>query len=313
MKQLSIKSPAFLYLEQSFGQWLHSLGYAPKTVYQLPIHVREFFFYLESQGHTQIKDIDIPVIRAYYTYLSERANTRRSGALSNNYLNGHLNAIDKLLDYLRNKGKLILPATNIKREEKLAQPIHPLTPKQITQLYEATQQYEPQQPVLAKRDRAMLAVYYDGGLRRNEGVQLDVKDVNMDTRVLHVRYGKNNKQRLVPFHTHTAKYLSEYRHTVRIRLLKHHTSEQAFFLNKHGGRLRAIDMRRRLKFIQQHCTDTELRTKKLYIHLLRHSIATHLLQNGMPIENIARFLGHRSLESTQLYTHLASVLEPDAL
>ncbi|NCA80760.1 MAG: hypothetical protein EOM76_11370 [Sphingobacteriia bacterium] len=60
----------------------------------------------------------------------------------------------------------------------------------------------------------------------------------------------------------------------------------------------------KLKYLQNHCQDENIQAKRLSLHVLRHSIATHLLQNGMSIENIALFLGHSSLDTTQIYTHL---------
>lgn len=261
---------------------------------------------MECQGHSQISDIDTPFIHEYYAELSQRKNHRRGGGLSNNYLNLHLISLDKMLDYLRQKGKLILPALDIPHEEELARPVIPLTQEQVIKLYEATKRYELQLPALAKRDRAMLAIFYDCGLRRNEGHKLDIKDINFDTRLVHVRYGKNSQQRFVPFNAHTAKHLYDYRYEARARLLSYHSKESAFFISNRGGRLRGEDMARRLDYIQQHCYDTELKNLNLYLHLLRHSIATHLMQNGMPLENISRFLGHHSLSSTQVYTHLAN-------
>ena len=62
----------------------------------------------------------------------------------------------------------------------------------------------------------------------------------------------------------------------------------------------------RLKILQQRTDDLQLQEKNVRLHVLRHSIATHLLSNGMPLENISRFLGHNSLESTQVYTHLVN-------
>ena len=314
MNSLPITSPAFTYLLNDFTHWLDVLGYAPSTTRQLPLAVREFLHYLEhlpadrhGQNITQIAQIDIPLIRSYYSQLADRKNKKRAGGLSNNYLNLHLLAIEKLLDYLRQKGKLILPKTGIPREEEIAAPVIPLSAEQVALLYQATHFYEANKKPYALRDRAMLAIYYDCGLRRNEGVMLDCKDINFDSRLVHVRHGKNNLQRFVPFSKATAKFLLDYRYEGRSRFARKPGSDtQAFFLDKHGQRIKGKELNRRLSFIQSHCQDAELKHKRLHLHLLRHSIATHLLQNGMAIENISTFLGHTTLESTQLYTHLAN-------
>jgi integrase/recombinase XerD len=88
-------------------------------------------------------------------------------------------------------------------------------------------------------------------------------------------------------------YIYNFRHQLKLnhnRLFIH--CEQALLLN--------------LKYLKNICNDENIKAKRITFHLLRHSIATHLLQNGMSIENIALFLGHSSLDSTQIYTHLAN-------
>ena len=77
-----------------------------------------------------------------------------------------------------------------------------------------------------------------------------------------------------------------------------------FFVSQRGLRMNGQSMLLRLKILIQRVDNTELQSKEVGLHTLRHSIATHLLQNGMKLEAIAKFLGHSSLESTQIYTHL---------
>jgi integrase/recombinase XerD len=149
----------------------------------------------------------------------------------------------------------------------------------------------------------MLVVYYSCGLRRNEGVQLTIDDVNLDTKLLHVRKGKNYKERYVPFNKANARYLQDYIHEYRPQLIKT-KKESRLFINTTGKPLSGGTLYTRLKLLQQQSSDATLQQKNIGLHTLRHSIATHLLQNGMPLEKIARFLGHASLDTTQLYTQL---------
>jgi integrase/recombinase XerD len=81
-------------------------------------------------------------------------------------------------------------------------------------------------------------------------------------------------------------------------------NEGAFFISQRGKRMDTQSMALRLKMLQERSDDIALKEKNVRLHVLRHSIATHLLQNGMSLEKIGRFLGHSSLESTQVYTHL---------
>ena len=149
----------------------------------------------------------------------------------------------------------------------------------------------------------MLTVFYSCGLRRNEGVNLSIDDINFDTRIIHVRKGKNYKERLVPFSKTSLKYLQEWIYDYRIQLIKSQ-KEGALFIGNSGKPINGGSLYRRFKQIQQLVENAELRTKEIGLHTLRHSIATHLLQNGMELQKIQRFLGHASLETTQIYTHL---------
>lgn len=305
MKKLPLASPHLEYVEKSFREWLDILGYAPSTVYGLPNYVRELFYYLERQGIGQVAQLEAEHIRTHYGQLKERANQRRGGGLSNAYLNKHLQALYKFSEYLRQSGRRSLPPLKLDWEAGDSEEITVLSQEEIKQLYAATvtENEGSRQEALNARDRAALTVFYGCGLRRNEGYWLDISDINFDRQLLHVRKGKNYKERLVPFGKASAKHLEEYVYDWRPLLAKD-KKEEAFFISRHGRRMETQSLALRLKLLQQRTNNTELQEKNVRLHVLRHSIATHLLQNGMSLEKISRFLGHSSLESTQVYTHL---------
>lgn len=308
MKNLPIKSENFQYIEKSFKEWLDILGYAPSTIYSLPLHIRELFHWLEQQGCTQIKQLTVPLIKTYYEQLKIRSNKRRGGGLSNAYLNKHLQALYKFSEYLRQSGRLTLPYLGIEWETDDTKTIHWLTQEEIKELYKVTYGFNENtnlEPYNA-RDRAMLTIFYGCGLRRNEGYHLDLSDINFDRQILHVRKGKAYKERFVPFNKTNSQYLQEYLYDARPQLVKD-GKQNAFFISQRGVRMQAQTMALRLKLLQQRSENLELQQKDVRLHVLRHSIATHLLQNGMSLEKISRFLGHNSLESTQVYTHLVEV------
>lgn len=305
MKKLSVKSQSFQYIEKSFREWLDVLGYAQSTVYQMPNSLREFFYYLEQNDITQITQLEVKQIREYYAQLKTRSNTRRGGGLSNSYLNKHLQMLYKFSEYLRQSGRMVLPALNIEWEENDTEEIEYLTQDEIKELFTATYGYNEgtQLEPLNSRDRAILCIFYGCGLRRNEGRHLDLSDINFDRQIIHVRKGKAYKERFVPFNKSLAKHLQEYVYDARPQLVKD-KREEAFFISQRGTRMDSMSMGLRLKLLQQRTDNIELQNKNVRLHVLRHSIATHFLQNGMSLEKIARFLGHASLESTQVYTHL---------
>jgi integrase/recombinase XerD len=307
MKNLSLNNPHFEFIERSFKEWLDILGYSHHTIYNLPNHIRELLYYLEQNGIHHIRQLEVKHIREFYQQLKCRSNQRHSGGLSNSYLNKHLQALYKFTDYLRQSGKIVLPALSIDWEADDSQEITVLTPDEIKLLYKATEGYNINtelEPFNA-RDRTILTIYYSCGLRRNEGYHLNLADINFDRRILRVRKGKNYKERLVPFNKTNAEYLQEYVYDWRPIIVKD-KKDPAFFISQRGTRMDTQSMALRLKLLQQRTDDINLQQKNVRLHVLRHSIATHLLQNGMDLEKIARFLGHSSLESTQIYTHLVN-------
>ena len=196
MKSLPLKNPSFRYVEKSFKDWLDIQGFAATTVYNLPTHIRELLHYLESQGINHIKELEVKHIYAHYEKLKERTHQRRSGGLSNGHLNKHIQALRKFTDYLRKVGRIQLPALKLDNEEENHK-ITFLTEEEIKELFNATEK-RPERPSVSEetllamqaRDRAMLAVYYGCGLRRNEGVHLNLSDINFDKSILHVRKGE---------------------------------------------------------------------------------------------------------------------------
>lgn len=312
MKQLPVKSPAYKYIEQSFAEWLDILGYAEQTVYNLPCYLRGFLHWLEQHGKTQLRDITAELMRDYYyNHVKGRSNVRKAGALSNGHLNKYLQTLYKFCDYLRQSGRLTLAPLGIRWEEKSREKTPVLTEEEVKQLYKACDIYpalherKPQwfYPAMALRDKAMLTVYYGCGLRRNEGIYLDINDILWDRQLLFVKKGKNYKERFVPISKAGLKHLETYLYDSRPLFIRTE-KEERLFINERGKPVSGQSMILRLNLLVQRTENAVLQEKEAGLHTLRHSIATHLLANGMKLEKIKDFLGHSSLESTQIYTHL---------
>lgn len=303
MKLLPINTPAYRYIEKSFREWLDIMGYTPASVYQMPSYIREMLHYMENNAVTSIKEITNKKIKEYYNHLRMRPNMRRGGGLTGATLNGHLNAILRFMDYLRQSGRLELPYLKIPREMKGTEEVTALTQEEIGQLYKACECDNPWQEKYALRDKAILAILYGCGLRRNEAYNLDVSDILFDRSLVYVRKGKNYKERFVPMVKTNQNYLQEYLYDGRPLFLRDGKTD-AFFISKQKTRMQGQSMLHRLNILIVRTANEQLMEKEISLHTLRHSIATHFLENGMDVESIARFLGHSSLESTQIYTHL---------
>jgi integrase/recombinase XerD len=310
MKQLTLQSEAYRYIIASFKEWLQTIGYSEQTVYQLPNYIQEFLFYAESKGYAGLWQINNDLIKEHYYKLKLRTNTRKGGGLSNSYLNKHLQAFEKFSDYLRQNGRLLLPKLDIQTEENNSAITDILTQEEIKLLFKITyESYEQQKndrgivyyEAMQLRDRAMLCIFYGCGLRRNEVVHLDINDIHFEKSVVHVRKGKGYKERMVPITKQSIEHLQNYLYDARPYFCN--DKNEAFFVTHYGKRLGGTMMLRRLQQLIQLTGNAELIQKDIHLHTLRHSIATHLLQNGMKLERIKEFLGHSSLESTQIYTH----------
>jgi integrase/recombinase XerD len=309
MKKLKLQNESYKLFVANYKEWLDILGYAESTVYALPIHLQEFFYYLEQNHIKNINQITTKTVKEYYSYLQQRANETRNGGLSKSYLNKHQQALKKFKEYLQNhnyKGfNLHLKSEKQPTEEKL----NILTQSEIKALFNATK-YSHSESRFRLRDKAILTILYSCGLRRTEAVSLDISDVFFDKERILVRKGKNYKERFVPINRKNAEILEDYIFEGRPEFYNSKDSE-ALFISQQGKRLNGMSFANRLKAIVQATNNKNIVEKQITLHILRHSIATHLLQQEVPLESIKTFLGHSSLESTQIYTHLLKTIEND--
>lgn len=286
-------------LIQSFEKWLQTLGYAQSTVYASGRFVTDFFFYLKLLQITEIESIEPQTILNYHHHLQTRPHKKKPGALSQNSITSNINALKRFSRYLQQTGKPFFEV-NLKTQTDKEPPKTILTKEEIRQLYKACAN-----DTLGIRDRAMLSIYYGCGLRRSEGVNLDVKDILLKEKLVFVRSGKGNRERYVPMGTSVREDLENYIYSAREKLLSYkQIHEPALLVSAQGRRLCGTQALERLHRLVK----TAKIPKSVGLHTLRHSIATHLLQSGMTLEEVSRFLGHSSLESTQIYTHVINEL-----
>lgn len=317
MRHLEIKSAQYTFLLQNFKQWLDIIGYAETTVNSLPDHVQELLHFLEQKNITQITQVKARHISDFCNYLKGRKNQTQGGGLSTSHINKALQAVNTFARYLEQTGRHNLDTVLKKLSNEINERII-LTREEIKQLYEST--YEPHPAfnslAMGQRDRVIIAMFYGCGLRKDEGTRLNINDIDLNRKLVFVRKAKGNKQRYVPIANKHAEDIRAYIEEGRSWFLLEHralfyykfgkkkanTDDEAFFLNMGGKRMNSFYQR--LAFMRERAGIE----KNFSTHNLRHSIATHLLQSGMPIEEIAKFLGHGSLESTQIYTHIVNQL-----
>lgn len=170
-----------------------------------------------------------------------------------------------------------------------------LTEKEMTQLLSAVEQ---RQHPLSARDRALLELLYSSGIRIQEAVNLNIEDIDLWNGIVRV-FGKGNRERLVPLGDPAVSALEKYINCRGKSSLHGPSARGAIFLNVRGTRITSRGAR---KVIHRWVKQTALH-KNVNPHMFRHSFATHLLNRGCDLRTVQEMLGHKSLASTQLYTH----------
>jgi len=313
MDPKELYSPQLKQLESSFVNWLQTLNYSPATIATRKRNIREFFLYLERSGLTTIEQTTNHKVQRFVRYLKRRENKLFGSCLMNASINVGISSVNKFFEYLQHIGKPT--PDNLAYLEENYKARNVLTLQEINQLYETTYQThhfanaetKAKQEAVSQRDRAMLSIYYGCGLRKSEGTNLKTTDILTERKLIHVRKGKGSKERYVPVTENNLKYITEYLQNGRNLLLNQNESD-SFFINQYGTSCSDQALSVRLDRLVKNSNNSVLKAKKPSLHTLRHSIATHLLQQGMEIEMIQKFLGHSSLESTQIYTHILNEL-----
>lgn len=307
MKKLRLQNDTYKTLVTNYKQWLDILGYCNTSVYNLPHYLQEFFYYLEQKGITGIDYINATIIQDYYTQLKQRPNQRRNGALTNNYLNSHQQALKTFKIYLQKHTTKTIPLQLKPEKVYRLDTIDILTKEEIKQLFKATQ-YSSKLEKIRSRDKAMLVLLYSCGLRRNEAINVQIKDILFDKELLLVKKGKNYKERLIPINNYNLEILETYIYEHRIQYKNYNQSEILLLSNLTGNKITGGTLAASLQRIITATGNDTITGKQITPHKLRHSIATHLMQAGMQLTDIKQFLGHSHLETTQIYTHLTKRL-----
>jgi integrase/recombinase XerD len=292
-------------LNRHYTAWLDTLGFSGGVVYDFSNRVGDFLQWLTQQGVAHIHTLTSAHVKQYFTHLENRPNKRHKGRLlSVSHLNHNFGAVDKLLEFLHSQGLQSAPSpTNyrmkVDQDERIRK-IEVLTQEQIKTLMQAIEHTYPQLNYVQREQnqyqlRLIFALYYACGLRLSEGAKLRLQDIDFERRTVFVQQGKNYKDRIVPMSAGAYRELQDYIYNFRNKQKVPH--KKLFLRSKN-------DLNKLLKHLQTVCADEQIQAKRLSMHVLRHSIATHLLQNGVSIENISLFLGHSSLESTQIYVHI---------
>jgi integrase/recombinase XerC len=254
-------------------------------------HSLDAYFADRVGSAPELRQISVEHLRGYVTYLHDCQYARTTMAR-------RLASLRSFFRFCRREGLCELNPAQALRTPRVGRRLpHFLTTDQVVRLLEAP----PANTPLGLRDRSLLETTYSAGLRVAELVGLNVNDWDRQANILRV-LGKGRKERIAPVGRHAARALEQW---LEVRVVSPRAPEreqQALFVNRFGRRLTTRSVGRLLeKYLQQAGLD-QVTTP----HTLRHSFATHLLDGGADLRSVQELLGHKSLTTTQIYTHVST-------
>ena len=266
-------------------------NYSDRTIASYQNDIEKFFAFILEEG-VLMDEVDQIVVR---NFLTEELNN----GVSKRSCKRRLSALRLFYSYLKKEGMVKENPFELVTSPKADKTYpHVLYQDQINEIMENNRK---RTDPLKTRDQAILSMLYYCGLRASELVGLTVQDVDTKNRIAHV-VGKGNKERIVPFTIDCRDDVIEYRDNLRKTLLNNVKDPvSALFLNEKGQRLTT----RGLEYILDKIEEKTSTFVGLHPHILRHSFATHLLDNGADLRVIQELLGHESLNTTQVYTHVS--------
>jgi len=305
----NVSSPAFEAQKAAYLQSAKLRNLSPLTIKQLDLSLRTFIAFARSQGITEAQGVDGALVERYKTHLHNHV-TRRGTPLGLSTLGERLYTVRCWFDLLKKKGHLAYnPAREVslpRRARRLPRAV--LRPDEIEKVMSLPDLKRP----LGYRDRTMMELLYASGARAAELCAIRLGDVDLPRKTVKV-LGKGGKQRFVPLTTTCCRFLERYIADFRPALIEGirfagnnwlkqvGQAEDRLFVSAYGGLVKPNwlgSIMKRYLFL------AGITRPISPVHCFRHSIATHLLGDGMDVRYIQAMLGHNSIDTTQIYTHV---------
>ncbi|MGC8764516.1 MAG: tyrosine recombinase XerC [Brevinematia bacterium] len=261
-------------------------GFSKHTIKSYNIDISEFLNFLEKEKVKDIKAVSYQNIYSFITDLGKKGIAPSS-------LERKTAALKTFFKFLKKQGLI---------EKNPAELISsPKKEKKLPSFMEKTEVFElinliPESDAFSVRNKTMIMLLYATGIRVSELVGLNLADLDLKEKTIHVS-GKGKKQRIVPLGEKTKRMLLKYLGYRR----EFQSKNEALFVTKSGKRIQD----RAIRYILNGYIEKLAIQKKVSPHTLRHTFATHLLDNGANIRVIQEMLGHSNLSTTQIYTHLS--------
>jgi integrase/recombinase XerD len=283
MKKLSFKLASGI-----FEKYLGECGLMEKSIKSKMYNLKRFKGFLEKKGIDDLRDVTENHIKEYVLFVLELKNKITGKPLSDVTKSIFIIQVKQLFRCLFIKEKIII---NPVQEIEIKLPVKKKE-REILSMEEMAELLNSINPETGKglRNRTIFELLYATGLRIGELLQLKIKDVNLQEGIILIRKGKYRKDRYIPLIETAVRFLS--------RLLRNKTREEDYIFPGLNGHLvrTTVD-----KVFKKHLKHLNKKSKAL--HSIRHSTATHLLENGADLRYVQELLGHESIETTVIYTH----------
>ena len=276
----------YLQVLKDFVQWMERINYSKGSIKSRKRHLKQFFSFLTSIGKNNLDAVTNEDLDHYNHYLHTRPIATKT-------IEAHISALKLLNQYLElhRQPPILRKKLSVTKTIKTQRAV--LTKAEINALYQVCENNP-----YGWRDKIILSLYYGCGLRYREGAHVEQRDVNFHAGLLHIRKGKNYRERYVPM---SKGVMNELKSWIEYYQNLFTTKTNLIISSRNGKLIKSAALNKRIKYL---LNQAEIE-KPITLHSLRHSIATHLMQEGMKLEDIGKFLGHVTLETTQKYTHLS--------
>lgn len=299
MRNLVCHNPEFNESLQAFKLRIKQEGRSQSSQSGFTNHLQDFLNHLKHFQIETTKQINQEVLDMYWDYLlNHRTNEKTGLALSGTYINKIREAVLRYMEFLTQTkvGESIYKIPYLKTESKTVQV---LTKDEIQQLFNSCDN-----TLSGITDKCILSLLYGCGIRRGELVSLEVNEIDFSKGLIRLDKTKTRHQRDVVMSPSVQRNIEEYMYSARNMMLGKSSDETYLIVTEKGYRIANGTIPWRLNKM---CERAGL-NKKIGPHLLRHSIATHLMSD-LTLEEIAEFLGQKCLDSTQIYTHFNKEIE----
>ncbi len=265
-------------------------GLAYNTIVSYRYDLSKFYEFVVIGNHLTFQTVDSEIFSKYYHYLG-------NVHLGINSIFRNLVALKMFYRFLLTEGYIKDDFTRFIEFPRLTKRLpQTLSLKELDKLL-AKKNFN---GILGKRDQAIIELLYATGMRVTELTSLPRNDVKLDHKLLKCT-GKGNKERWIPFSDRAHSILNEYIQLIRPRLVKNNRDPNWLFLNSHGH---AISRQAVYYLIKSYAKKSGIK-KNVTPHTLRHTLATHLIENGADLRTVQEMLGHSDISTTQLYTHVS--------